>query len=115
MIPKGQMQAPSYEQVEDFALKRKSHIDPKDFWLHYEIQGWKRTNGMSVDNWKAAFVDWERKTPAPAPPERFRERDALVARRELIYKFKLPEARDWEDELCLQRYYQALELKEVIK
>ena len=50
---------PSYEEIEDYARSRDSLVNPREFWEHYQNNGWIH-NGTPVYNWKALFQSWER-------------------------------------------------------
>ena len=50
---------PSYAEIEDYARARDSVVNPREFWEHYQNNGW-RHNGAPVYNWRALFQSWER-------------------------------------------------------
>ncbi len=52
---------PTLEQVKEYCNERKSSIDPEVFYHLYESQGWIKTNGRPVINWKSTLVTWEKK------------------------------------------------------
>ena len=53
------MDKPTYEQVQDYAKKRRFISNPSEFFDHYQRNGWRK-NGQPVYNWQALFQGWER-------------------------------------------------------
>ena len=51
---------PTLDEVEAFAEERKSIVDPKRFFSWYENANWKDRNGEPIQNWRNAFLSWER-------------------------------------------------------
>lgn len=53
------MDKPTYEQVQNYAKKRRFISDPGEFFNHYQHNGWTK-DGQPVYNWRALFQGWER-------------------------------------------------------
>ena len=51
-------QAPTVEQVEDYAKEQGHTIDAGRFVDYYHRQGWRLSNGQPMKDWKAAVRLW---------------------------------------------------------
>ena len=103
------MDKPTYEQVQDYAKKRRFISNPSEFFDHYQRNGWRK-NGQPVYNWQALFQGWEREEkkrraaeakPDPQPlqdeePMTPEEREALVAEVERLKALNLQEIEDYK-------------------
>lgn len=57
---------PTIEEVEAYCKERRAQGKPNDvdaeaFIAHYEKQKWKQSNGLKLENWRAAIITWEKK------------------------------------------------------
>lgn len=57
---------PTIEEVEAYCQERRAQGKPNDvdaeaFIAHYEKQKWKQSNGLKLENWRAAIITWEKK------------------------------------------------------
>ena len=52
--------APTLQEVVDYANATKSPVDPQKFYWHYENMGWIGKDGKPVTDWKARFRLWTR-------------------------------------------------------
>ena len=53
-------QPPTLEEITAYCRERKSSIDPEEFLAHYASQGWVKSNGRPVKDWKLCIVTWEK-------------------------------------------------------
>lgn len=68
-------QGPTLEEVRQYAGRRHSMVDPEEFWIRYQNNGWT-IGGKPIRNWQAIFDRWEAREPKPAPqPEPVRQPD----------------------------------------
>ena len=51
---------PTLEQVRDYCNERNNGIDPQHFLDYYGTQGWKKSNGQPVKDWKGCVRTWEK-------------------------------------------------------
>ena len=54
---------PTIEEVEAYCKERRAQGKPNDvdaeaFIAHYEKQKWKQSNGLKLENWRAAIITW---------------------------------------------------------
>lgn len=57
---------PTIEDVEAYCAERRAqgksnNVDAEAFIAHYEKQKWKQSNGLKLENWRAAIITWEKK------------------------------------------------------
>ena len=57
---------PTQEEVEAYCAERRAqgkenNVDAEAFIAHYEKQKWKQSNGLKLENWRAAIITWEKK------------------------------------------------------
>lgn len=52
---------PTLEEVEEYARRRNSSVDPKRFWEYFDAGDWKDAKGQPVKSWKQKFITWEGK------------------------------------------------------
>ncbi len=57
---------PTIEEVEAYCKERRAQgkqndVDAEAFIAHYEKQKWKQSNGLKLENWRAAIITWEKK------------------------------------------------------
>lgn len=52
---------PTLEEVEEYCRERNNGIDAQEFIDYYESQGWRKSNGQKVANWKSCIGTWESK------------------------------------------------------
>jgi hypothetical protein len=57
---------PTIEEVEAYCQERRAqgkpnNVDAEAFIAHYEKQKWKQSNGLKLENWRAAIITWEKK------------------------------------------------------
>lgn len=52
---------PTLEEVEEYARRRNSSVDPKRFWEYFDAGDWKDAKGQPVKSWKQKFIAWEGK------------------------------------------------------
>jgi hypothetical protein len=57
---KSQSARPTLAEVEAYCRERSNGIDPGHFHDYYEAQGWRRSNGNPIRDWRAAVRTWER-------------------------------------------------------
>ena len=50
----------SIEEVKSYCIETNSSIDYEVFFHSYESQGWYKTNGQPVLNWKSTIKTWEK-------------------------------------------------------
>lgn len=51
---------PTLEAVKNYVHDKKSNVDPEEFFLYYQGQGWK-INGQPIVDWTAVLERWHRK------------------------------------------------------
>lgn len=52
--------APTLEDIKEYAKLIKSDIDYEYFFNYYEANRWLDKNGEPIENWKLAFLFWEK-------------------------------------------------------
>ena len=63
---------PSEKQVvKYFSENGKSSNEASKFYLYYESQGWLKSNGVAVKNWKATAQTWWKKDTQSKPTYKF--------------------------------------------
>jgi hypothetical protein len=62
---------PTPEQIQEYCDERKNGIVGQDVWDFYESQGWKKSNGVAITDWKRCVNTWEKNRigEREAPPE----------------------------------------------
>ena len=53
--------APTFDEVAEYAKLRGWLIDPKPFYEFYSVAGWRDTEGKPVYNWQQKFQLWEKR------------------------------------------------------
>ena len=56
---------PTVDQVREYCLERKNHIDPEQFVDHYTANGWRVGGKSPMKDWKACVRTWEKRDPLP--------------------------------------------------
>jgi hypothetical protein len=51
---------PTLEEVRAYAIERRSHVDPDQFYEYFTIGDWKDSEGKPVKSWKQKFLTWEK-------------------------------------------------------
>ena len=69
---------PTYDEAEAYFGANCLKGDPRAFVDYYEGQGWRKSNGMRVENWQAVAKTWSRNQPLHDARDR-RERTAAEA------------------------------------
>ena len=59
--------APSLDEVKEFFKVNNFSSDPEKFFYHYEANGWRQSNGLSLKKWELAAHGWEKRQPEFAP------------------------------------------------
>lgn len=54
-----QFNPPSLEEVRDYCSSRSNDVDAERFYNYYASQGWKKSNGVKLSDWKRAVMNWE--------------------------------------------------------
>ena len=87
---------PTVEQITKYCNERKNHIDPQQFFDHYESNGW-RVGKASMKNWQAAIRTWEKNNEKRTatnrriqPPLTDADREDIAALEEGIQHITLP-------------------------
>ncbi len=52
---------PTLEEIITYCKERNNKIDPEVFFHTYKSQGWIKTNGQPILNWKSTIITWEKK------------------------------------------------------
>lgn len=60
---------PPPQEVEEYCRERGNDIDAEYFVDYYTANGWKRSNGNPICDWKAVIRTWEKKQYAPKQSE----------------------------------------------
>lgn len=51
---------PTLEEIKEYAQFIKSEVDYEYFFNYYEANKWLDKNGEPIENWKLAFLSWEK-------------------------------------------------------
>lgn len=79
---------PTLEEVRRYAAGRRSNVNPEEFWIRYQKNGWT-IGGQPIRNWMAIFDAWS-------------QREADRPKRELIHEPEdLPEEDDPEERAAI--------------
>lgn len=66
---------PSIEDIDNYCRERMNGINAKEFFYHYEANGWK-VGPTPMKDWKAAIITWETKrekrSPSPTPSPKYK-------------------------------------------
>lgn len=49
---------PTEIEVENYCKENGFDIDTHKFWSHYNANGWKRKNGMPINDWQGCVKFW---------------------------------------------------------
>ena len=67
--PKRRFQPPTVEEVADYCRKQNHAVDAEEFVDYHASQGWKKSNGQPVKDWRACVRNWSRSKGDAAPKE----------------------------------------------
>ena len=59
IVPLKRFSPPSLEDIQDYCLERRNHVDPEKFFDYYTSNGWKVGKNQMKD-WRATVRRWER-------------------------------------------------------
>ena len=55
----GRFAPPTLQEVTSHVKEKNYHFDPDGFFSYYASQGWKKSNGQKITDWKQACVTFE--------------------------------------------------------
>jgi hypothetical protein len=51
---------PIIDEIRLYCYERKNRVDYEKFFDHYTANGWRQSNGLPIQDWKAAVRTWEK-------------------------------------------------------
>ncbi len=60
---------PTVDEINAYCTERANHVNPQEFFDHYEAAGWVRARGVKITDWKACVRTWERDRSGNVKPE----------------------------------------------
>lgn len=59
-IERGEGNTPSLEEIKRYIEENNYKVNAERFFDYYESQGWRKSNGQNIRDWKAAVRSWTR-------------------------------------------------------